>query len=214
MKPSAILFDMDGLMFDTERLSDELWIAVGARHGAAITSEQVNLLRGKSREGGKATFIELFGADFPYDECADEVIREMTQRLAVEVPLRPGLMELLNKMKAHGIPAAVASSTHRALVESNLRVAGVDGYFKAVVCGDDVSISKPAPDIFVLAAQRLGVDPAACLVLEDSHNGVRAGAAAGCRTIMIPDTEPCTPAIQKLTWAVMNSLSDVADLLF
>lgn len=213
MKTKAVLFDMDGLMFDTERLADKVWLEVSARRGLPLREEHMTLLRGRNRDGGKVAILEHFGDDFPFDACCDEVEEEMKRQLQAEVPLRPGLFALLEALRKQGIPAAVASSTHRELVESNLRAAGVREFIAALATGDEVAHSKPAPDIFLLAAQRLGANPADCMVLEDSYNGVRAGAAAGCRTIMVPDTEPPTPEMERLADAIVTSLADVIALL-
>ncbi|MEG2395103.1 MAG: HAD family phosphatase, partial [Ruthenibacterium sp.] len=163
MKTKAVLFDMDGLMFDTERLSDEVWTALAKREKLAMQSTDLQLLRGKTREAGKAALLEKFGADFPFDRICNAAMTEITARLSETVPLRPGLLELLDTLKINNIPAAVASSTHRALVESNLRVAGVLDFIAAIATGDEVMHSKPAPDIFLLAAKRLGVAPEDCM---------------------------------------------------
>ncbi|MEG0768784.1 MAG: HAD family phosphatase [Ruthenibacterium sp.] len=213
MKTKAVLFDMDGLMFDTERLSDEVWTALAKREKLAMQSTDLQLLRGKTREAGKAALLEKFGADFPFDRICNAAMTEITARLSETVPLRPGLLELLDTLKINKIPAAVASSTHRALVESNLRVAGVLDFIAAIATGDEVMHSKPAPDIFLLAAKRLGVAPEDCMVLEDSYYGVRAGVASGARTIMVPDLDLPTPEIEQLADAIVPSLADVIPLL-
>lgn len=209
----AVLFDMDGLMFDTERLSDEIWFGLGPKYGLTVTATDMALLRGRSYEAGKAAFLAAHGADCPYDALAAEAREAWTRRLALGVPLRPGLFAALDFLQGHGIPMALASSTNRALVEQNLRLTGVGPYFSAVICGDMVAHSKPEPDIFLAAAKALAVPPEACLVLEDSANGVRAGAAAGCVTVMIPDLCPATEELRGLAEAVLPSLADVPKFL-
>lgn len=213
MGTKAVIFDMDGLMFDTERLSDALWMELSAQKKLGITQEDMALLRGRTRAAGKESFLKRFGPAFPFDAVCDEMLRRLEAHLAKEVPMRPGLQPLLDALKERGILAAVASSTHRSLVESNLRVAGVERYFSAVCTGDEVTHSKPAPDIFLLAAQRLRVQPSECIVLEDSYNGVRAGQASGCRTIMVPDMDPPTAEMQQLADEIVPSLMDVIPLL-
>ena len=108
---------------------------------------------------------------------------------------------------------AVVSSTHRSLVENNLRVAGIRDFFSELVCGDMVRRSKPAPDIYLTAARQLTVPPQTCLVLEDSYNGVRAGAAAGCITVMVPNMDPATPEMEQLCRCIVPSLREVIPLL-
>lgn len=209
----AALFDMDGLMFDTERLSDEIWFQLGPKYGLTVTDKDMERLRGRSYEAGKEAFLAAHGADAPYDALAADARAAWTQRLAQGVPLRPGLFAALDFFKERGIPMAVASSTGRALVAQNLRLSGTASYFSAVICGDMVLRSKPEPDIFLAAAHMLGTPPAACLVLEDSHNGVRAGAAAGCVTVMVPDLCPVTPEMRGLATAILPSLADLPHFL-
>lgn len=212
MELTAVLFDMDGLMIDSERLSDEIWVAAAARRGWTLTAQHMVLLRGTNREEGRRRLCESLGADFPFDLLADETLEELTRRLARSVPLMPGLTELLAFFSAQKVKMAVASSTHRSLVESNLRVAGVRHYFDAVICGDMVRRSKPAPDIYLQAAAALGQAPQCCMVLEDSYNGVRAGAAAGCCTVMVPNMDPATPEMERLAKAIVPSLAAVPAL--
>lgn len=208
----AVLFDMDGLMFDTERVSDEVWCDVANRSGFAMTSKDVSLLRGRNYEGGGAAIRERFGADFPYDALAADAIREISARLERQIPLRPGLFALLDALRGMGCKMAVASSTHSSRVLRNLERTGVRDYFSAVIGGEAVTHSKPDPEIFLLAARALDTPPAACMVLEDSYNGVRAGAAAGCFTVMVPDIDPATPEMERLAAAIVPSLDAVIPL--
>ena len=209
----AVLFDMDGLMFATERLGGEVWRAVAGKYGVTMTPEDVSLLRGRNYESGRRAFLERFGAGFPYDDMSAEVWREVEARLEHSVPLRPGLFELLDALRARNCKMAVASSTDSARVLHNLETAGVRGYFSAVIGGDQVTQSKPEPEIFLKAAAALDTPPGLCMVLEDSYNGVRAGAAAGCFTVMVPDMDPPTPEMERLAWAIVPGLTDVARLL-
>ena len=137
----------------------------------------------------------------------------MRRLLARSVPKMPGLDALLAFLRAHGVAMAVASSTNRAQVEEYLETAGVRGFFGAVLGGDMIERSKPCPDIYLAAARALGVPPEECLVLEDSYNGVRAGAAAGCETVMIPDLAPATDEMRALAACVLPGLADVAGYL-
>ena len=121
--------------------------------------------------------------------------------------------ELLDALRARNCKMAVASSTDSARVLHNLETAGVRGYFSAVIGGDQGTHSKPEPEIFLKAAAALDTPPGLCMVLEDSYNGVRAGAAAGCFTVMVPDMDPPTPEMERLAWAIVPGLTDVARLL-
>ena len=169
----AVLFDMDGLMFDTERLGDEVWRAVAGKYGVTMTPEDVSLLRGRNYESGRRAFLERFGAGFPYDDMSAEVWREVEARLEHSVPLRPGLFELLDALRARNCKMAVASSTDSARVLHNLETAGVRGYFSAVIGGDQVTHSKPEPEIFLKAAAALDTPPGLCMVLEDRKSVCR-----------------------------------------
>ncbi|MEG1446266.1 MAG: HAD family phosphatase [Ruthenibacterium sp.] len=213
MTIKSILFDMDGLMFDTERLSEAQWIAMGKHNQIDITAEDVAVLRGKTHAAGKEAFEKRFGKDIPFEAWAAESNRGLRAQLAIHVPLRPHLVELLDFLKAQGFKMAVASSTESTFVEQNLQRAGVRDYFSAVIGGDAVTHSKPAPEIFLTAAATLCTAPADCIVLEDSYNGIRAGAAAGCFTVMVPDLDAVTPEMQMLAQAIVPDLAAVIPLI-
>lgn len=206
----GVIFDMDGLMFDTERLSMELWGAQLAAQGFAFTPAMGKAIRGRNDEGIRAVLGQQLGPTLDYDKARNGVRAEMLRRLDQEgMPVKPGLNPLLAWLKAQGVPCAVASSSSRASVEHHCRAAGVWAGFSAVVCGDMVTHSKPHPEIFLRAAQALGVPPQQCLVLEDSFNGVRAGHAGGFITVMVPDMDQPTPEIDALYTAKASSLEQV-----
>ena len=209
----AVLFDMDGLMFDSERLSDTAWRAVGPRFGVEVGPDEMALLRGTTREQGRINFKRRYGEGFPYDEAADEAWQLWDAMLEREVPVKRGLRELLAYLKQRGVKMAVASSTPRRMVERNLAKAQVREWFDAVVCGDMVTRSKPDPEIFETAARHLGVEPRRCLVLEDSYNGMRAGKAAGCVTVMVPDMDPATAEMRDIAAAILQNLAEVPAFL-
>ncbi len=209
----AALFDMDGLMFDTERLADRVWEQTVPRYGYAFGPDDMALLRGVSYEAGRRALAQRFGPQFPFVQIHAACTAEMRRLLARSVPKMPGLDALLAFLRAHGVAMAVASSTNRAQVEEYLDTAGVRGFFGAVLGGDMIERSKPCPDIYLAAARALGVPPEECLVLEDSYNGVRAGAAAGCETVMIPDLAPATDEMRALAACILPGLADVAGYL-
>lgn len=213
MQTKAVLFDMDGLMFDTERLADEIWVALGPKYGYPITAQDVAVLRGRNKESGGEAFRQHLGDAVPYEAWWEEAHTLLAQRMEHTVPLRPKLRELLKHLKGLGLPLAVASSTHTAFVERNLRTAGVREYFTHVIGGDCVTHSKPAPEIYLKAAQALDVAPSCCLVLEDSYNGCRAGHAAGCRVVMVPDLEPPTDEMRAITAGIAPDLLAAAAYL-
>lgn len=154
-------------------------------------------VRGLAGENLKRYIAKFFPGHDP-QKLLDAVWAMADERFARGVPCKPGLKELLAYLEEKGLPRIVASSSPRNMIEMNLQTTGVARYFHDVVCGTDVARSKPDPAIFLEAARRLDLDPRACLVLEDSFNGVRAGAAAGAVTVMVPDLAQPTEEIQKL----------------
>jgi len=212
-KIRAVLFDMDGLMFDTQRLWDKAWRQAGEACGGAMGEAQIGPLRGRSLADSRAIFEKNVAPGEVFDRCnamADALVREW---LRGEVPMKPGLLQLLAYLQRTGRIMAVVSSTEQDLVKDLLRRAGILHYFSAVVCGDMVRHSKPAPDIYLLGAQRVGVPSEQCLVLEDSENGARAGIAAGCRTVVVPDIAPVAQQVLDAAAAVVPGLSGVIPLL-
>lgn len=210
----GVIFDMDGLMFDTERVSMRVWNEQLAKFGWTFSQQLGNAIRGCNDEGICRALTAAYGPGFEYVPVRDGVRARLEQVLEEEgVPVKAGLVPLLHWLKEQGIPCAVASSSRRVTVEHHCRAAGVLGSFQHLVCGDMVEHSKPHPEIFLKAAQRLGVDPAHCLVLEDSFNGVRAGAAGGFVTVMVPDMDAPTPEISQLYTARADNLLVVLEML-
>lgn len=210
----AVIFDMDGLMFDTERPSIAYWQEALAEQGFVMTDGMASRIRGRNEEGIEQVLCGLFGPGLNYPR-AQAAQRARMARLdgAGLLRAKPGLYELLGWLGQKGIPRAVASSSRRVSVEGHLRTAGVLDAFDAVVTGDDVTRSKPDPEIFLKAAAALGALPGHTLVLEDSPNGVRAGAAGGFMTVMVPDMDPPTPELAALYTAEAGSLHEVLAML-
>ena len=185
MKKGAI-FDQDGLMFDTEAIFSLAWAQAGETLGVVIPEGFRAAVSGSGPETAKRIIRDWI------PEADPGALLELTYRISYDIqsrtlPEKPGLHEILDFFCSQGVKMAVASSSHRLPVERNLERSGVRGYFDAVISGEDVSRGKPDPEAFLTAAERLGLPPEDCYVFEDSRNGIRAGHAAGCRTIMIPD---------------------------
>lgn len=206
----GVIFDMDGLMFDTERLSSIFWKQAGEAFGTEIPEEFVDSFRGKNPAAIHEAFLNRYGADFDYEKY-----REWKTKLQYEyirqkgVPLKKGLIELLDHLREQGIRMAVATSTDRRLAETMLESARVREYFDAFVFGDMVERSKPYPDIFLKAAQELQIPMQECLVLEDSIAGVEAGKAAGGYVIHIPDLIVVPGEVKEGIAAEFHSLDEV-----
>lgn len=209
----GVLWDMDGLMFDTERIGQQGWQAAARALGIEIPAAVVTAMRGTGPEVCRRLFNDRIPGQ-RYDEA-----RAIRQQYAADwiarhgVPVKPGLHTLLYWLRDKGIPSVLATSTRRELARSYLDQAGVTDLFADMVFGPEVAHPKPAPDIFLAAAARIGADPARCLVLEDSPNGLRAARAAGCRAIVVPDLTPAPPAEEHLWDGCVASLDQVIPLL-
>lgn len=203
----AVIFDMDGLMFDTERLARLGWEGAFAENGYTLTNEFYQTLIGKAIPTVRQMMEEEYGSDMPFEAVYARRQQIYENRLAQEgVPLKPGLVGLLQFLHTRRVPLAVGSSTPRNFGKQKLAASGLGGYFKAFAFGDDVANGKPAPDIFLLAAKRLGMRIERCIVLEDSPSGVHAAHAAGALALMVPDSIAPAPDTAVLAYRVLPSL--------
>ncbi len=186
MVRSGAVFDMDGTLFDTERIYHEIWHELAAERGIELGD---SFAADVSGTGGEKMYriLERYYR-VPDGSVVERMWQERSQeRLKTRVPLKPGTMELLEYLEAQGYVMAVASSSPMTWITHYLDVSGTGKYFREVISGRQIANGKPAPDIFLIACERLGVKPENCYVFEDSRNGVEAGHAAGCRTVLIPD---------------------------
>ena len=184
------IFDMDGLLLDTERLYQESWVEMARAFGQPPNPAFPPAISGTSGEGMREVIRRYYPAVDPYAFQAGCLARVDAVLEKQGPPVKPGAGELLDYLSARGVSIAVASSSGRERIASNLRAAGLERFFVAVVSGQQVERGKPEPDIFFLAAGEIGCPPGDCYVFEDSLNGVRAGMAAGCVTVMVPDLVP------------------------
>ena len=202
---AAVLFDMDGLLVDTEPLWFETETQVMARLGAPWTEEDQERLLGGSMEKTVGYLLAKATRPATPGEVARWMMDGMLGRAAAgRVTVRPGARELLAAVTAAGLPYALVTSSQREFAEAVLRGAGFR--FPVTVCGEDVTSTKPDPEPYLLAAKLLGADPAGCVALEDSPNGVASATGAGCAVIAVPSLLPIPPAARRL---VVPSLSEV-----
>ena len=210
----AVVFDMDGVIFDSERKVVECWIEIAAKYGIKDIEKLCRMCLGTNSAETRRLALEFYGEDFPYDERKAEQSALYHERYdGGRLPMKVGVKELLDFLKQKGLKIALASSTRRVVVENQLRDAGILPYFDKVVCGDMVSHSKPHPEIFLTAAQRLGADPQDCYIIEDSYNGIRAAHAAGAHPIMVPDILQPDEEIREKAEVVLPSLFEVKEYL-
>jgi len=211
----ALLFDLDGLMIDTERVGLEGWRKAGQELGVEVGEKMLAGLVGLAHGRTEAYATEMLGGNA---ELARELRAASNRHYHHamnhgEIPLKTGIENLLNWAQEHGIPRAVATSTQRSLADLKLGRTGLIRYFDITVAGDEVSHTKPAPDLYLAAAAKLGVNPAGCVVLEDSYYGLLAGRAAGMRVILVPDlTTPVAEHLQE-TLAVCQDLNHALEVL-
>ncbi|MDD3252816.1 MAG: HAD family phosphatase [Lachnospiraceae bacterium] len=210
----AVIFDQDGLMFDTERLSQEAWLITAQQVGIKMEDSIFANIRGMNHRDCVAFLNTWFEGKV---DC--EALRTQKQacieRLLEErgVPVKPGLKHLLEYLKEHGIKTALATGSNKSYTERNLEAVGIVEYFQYIVTGDMVSHAKPDPEIFQRAAEGLGEAPEFCMVLEDSQNGLEAGIRGGFITVMVPDlSQPDEVLRSRVDW-VCESLEEVKDLV-
>ncbi|MBR2821756.1 MAG: HAD family phosphatase [Clostridiales bacterium] len=205
---TAAIFDMDGLILDSERTVLKCWEVIGEKYGFPdIVTYGISVI-GKNKRATVEEFERVYG------EPGDRYEAELRQIYnGMEVPLKPHTIELLSAMKNAGMKIAIASSSTREEVISQLTKLGAFKFFDAAVCGDQVTKSKPDPEIFLLACDALGVKPEESIGLEDSFNGVRACKASGLYTIMVPDIIQPDDEMKGLADIILPSLKDVQDFL-
>ena len=210
----AVIFDMDGVIFDSERLVIECWQVVAARHNIPDIVEICMRVQGNNREETGRRFREKYGNAFPYEVYKKEV-SALFRHLYGEgrLPLKPGVVEILQELKHKRMPLALASSTRTDIVKQELQDAHLLRYFDAVLGGDVAPRSKPEPDIFLAAAAALQVEPKYCYVLEDSYNGIRAAFRAGMHPVMVPDMQQPTEEIRKLAEVIAENLLTALEYL-
>lgn len=212
----AVVFDMDGVLFDTERLYMEAWREIGRRkHIPAESMERVIIgAIGLNLTDNKALYIKECGTAVSFEEIFEECGQWVKEKMEKEgLPMKPGVREILVYLKSAGYRVALASSTSTRGVQRYLMRAGISEYFEAIIGGDRVEHSKPEPDIYLIACKELGVNPENAIAIEDSYNGIRSANGAGMHPVMVPDLLPSTPEISALLYAECASLLEVKALL-
>ena len=212
----AVVFDMDGVLFDTERLYMEAWRETAAERGIAGEEIEKTVIRcvGLNQADIRDLFLQEYGEEFPFEEyyhaCGDGFRRKVEKD---GLPMKPGVKELLSYLQTEGCRIALASSTSLKGIKNHLERAGLTDYFEVIVGGDMVEHSKPQPDIYLLACRLLGVEPKKAIAIEDSPNGIRSAYRAGLHPVMVPDMIQPTSEIRALLYKECKNLLEVKEAL-
>jgi len=205
----AAIFDMDGLLLDSERPVRAAWQAATREFGVSLDDARYLELIGRNERDSRALLEQWLAPACSYDAARARAGALLDEALGVAgYAVKAGVLELLQALRARGVPCAVASSTHREEVELRLAQAGLAPYFDGFNGGDEVVRGKPEPDLFLLAAERLGEPPARCLVFEDSEHGARGAIAAGMSVVIVPDLKTPADVACEAILAVLGSLHD------
>ena len=202
------IFDMDGLLFDTEIIYQRIWKELAAENGVHLDSFFTRRIAGTSGKAAAKVLEEYFHTDDTAPLTSECALR-MKESTKKHIAIKPGVMEMIEYLGTKDVRMIVASGSFPEQIRQNLRVTGLGDQFDEIVSGTEVEYGKPRPDIFLRAAELLGVAPERALVLEDSYNGVRAAHAGGIPVIMVPDLLPPTEEMREKAAAVMESLDDV-----
>jgi len=211
-RPAAVIFDMDGLMLDTERITIPLWDEAGKKFGYRIPYDTVLKMVGISSKGARDVLFKEYGENFPYEKIRDEFRLLCKREYENGIPHKKGLLFLLDRLTAAKIPFGVATSSRRETAMENLEKAGILERFAAITGGDEVANGKPAPDIFLLAAKKLKVPPSACAGFEDSTAGLQGLYAAQIRSVFIRDLIDPPKEVLDTVWRIYGDLFEAAEL--
>ncbi|MBP1806518.1 HAD family hydrolase [Rubellimicrobium aerolatum] len=186
----AVIFDLDGTLIDTESLCNAAGVEACVNLGFPVSLAFFETLAGIDDRTRARLIEEHVGATVELGAFLSEWDRLCTLRFAQGIPIKPGAVDLLTRLNAAGLPLALATSSRRTPAEEKIAAANLGHHFRTLVTFDDVAAPKPAPDPYLLAAERLGAAPARCLAFEDSETGARSARAAGLTVVQIPDIHP------------------------
>jgi len=205
-RPKAVVFDMDGIILDSEILYRKSVISAGVAAGLVVGPSVYEGMLGRPWDGIVGLLKDHYGQDFDTDAFRKVWLEHFDRLIALELKLKTGVVALLDTLDAHNIPRAICTSSDHSQVEDHLAGFGIRERFHEVIAKGDYINGKPAPDPYLLAAKRLGIDPADCLALEDSHNGIRSAAGAGMMAVMVPDLLPPNDEIRAIATLVIDDL--------
>ena len=208
-KIKAVIFDMDGVIFDTEMVYLKVWSEVFEKYGYKMTKEIYSSVLGTGRENVKKVFLSKFGSDLPIDDMYIEKDKNLAKEIEKGVPLKHGVCEILEYLKENNFKIALATSALSERVFKQLKQANIESFFNAIVCRDEVKETKPNPDIFLKAADKLSISPEQCIVIEDSNAGIEAAFNAGMIPIHVVDLKKADEKILSSAYKSFNNLNEI-----
>jgi beta-phosphoglucomutase family hydrolase len=213
-KIEAVLFDMDGVIFDTERVYLEHWIKIFKKYGYEMKKEIYVSVMGRGRENVMKTFLEIYGESLPIVQMYKEKDELLVQAIEDgQVPMKPGAKEILNLLKEKNLKIGLATSAKRDRMMMQLKMGKVENEFDAIVCGDDITNSKPDPEIFLKAAEKLCVNPQYCAVVEDSPSGIKSAYSAEMIALHVEDLKKADEEILKYCHKNFKNLFEIGEYL-
>ena len=214
MGKKAVIFDMDGVIFDTEKVYLDIWTEVFEKYGYKMTKELYVNVMGTGRKNVIKTFLENFGDDLPIEKMYEEKDNQLFYRIENQgIPLKEGVKELFSMLKEKDYKIALATSAKRERVEKQIKDKWLKESFDAIVCGDDVEKGKPSPDIFLKAAKEIDVEPENCFVVEDSPAGIKAAFSGGMKGIHVEDLKVADEEILKYCQKNFKNLQEIKKYL-
>ena len=209
---NTVVFDMDGVLFDTERLCQDSWLAVAEEIGLPGMKEIFPQCIGLNANDSRRIVMNAYGEDFDYEGFREQASVWFWDYIEKNgLPMKPGVRELLDWLKENGWTVGLASSTRRSSVLNHLEQAGIRDYFSTVITGDMVEHSKPQPDIYLMACRELDADPKEAYAIEDSPNGIRSAHAAGMTPLMVPDMIAPDEEMRRLSSCIFKDLFEVLE---
>ena len=214
MGKKAVIFDMDGVIFDTEKVYLDIWTEVFEKYGYKMTKELYVNVMGTGRKNVIKTFLENFGDDLPIEKMYEEKDNQLFYIIENQgIPLKEGVKELFSMLKEKNYKIALATSAKRERVEKQIKDKWLKESFDAIVCGDDVEKGKPSPDIFLKAAKKIDVEPENCFVVEDSPAGIKAAFSGGMKGIHVEDLKAADEDILKYCEKNFKNLQEIKKYL-
>lgn len=219
MKEYNVIFDMDGVIFDSERTLYNCWVDVAKKYNLDIDLMSDTYIRcigtnnNQTTEIYESVYVPILGKE-KTRALRDESVKLHAERYSDGImPMKTGVKEILQYLHNSGVKVGIASSSKKATVERQVGAAGLMDYFDGIVGGDAVKISKPNPEIYLLACGEFGFEPSKTFAIEDSFNGIRAAHAAGMRAIMVPDMVPEDDEMRSLSERIFKDLFEVMEYL-